>query len=126
MSLTKDDIKGLLTETEDQLLTAIKTERNDAEKRLTTRFNQRLKKTEASLRQEIKHETRRQAKLFETLFTNILKYELGTQTAWMTHQFNGLAQQLKQTHTAITHALDQQADLEARVEKLALHGQTPL
>jgi hypothetical protein len=126
MALTKNDIKGLLTETADRLQATIKTEINSAGKRLATRFETRLKETKQSLRQEMQQETRRQDKLFETLFTNILKYELGKQTDWMTRQFNVLAQQLKQTHTVVAHALAKQTDLEARVEKLEEQVSRPL
>ena len=129
MSLTKHDIKGLLTEQKKDLVQEMDRRFDAKEKRLGQRIagmQKRLKETEGNLRQEIQQETRRQDKLFETLFTNILKYELGKQNDWMARVFGSFEHQLHKTHTAVTHVLGEQADLAARVEKLERQAPAPL
>lgn len=137
MPVTKQDIQELLAAQKQGLVQEmdehfaaqekrLRTEVKAVEQRLTTRFQRRLKETKQSLRQAMQQQARRQDKLFETLLTNLLKYEFGKQTDWMTRHFNALAQQLKQTHSAVTHTLERQVDLEARIEKLEQQGSPPL
>ena len=132
MSLAKDGIKGLLTETEDRLQSAVQTEIKDAEKRLCTeiksvekRLDERITEVEKRLDGKIDGVEERLEKKIESE-RNILQIFFDQQLRKTNGLIEDVAQQLKITQHAITHTLDKQAVLEEHVEAVEQQVSLPL